>query len=127
MHKTPIFPPEDSHVEFPDGPAKSRVRRLARPAALVLGLTLGVAACGSSSETTDTSSGDAPAAATDDESSPDESNDESAADDSSDAADGENLFPNVNVQSIDDGSTLNLAEELSGGDKAVLLWFFAPH
>ncbi|MEM8925821.1 MAG: hypothetical protein AAGD35_20140 [Actinomycetota bacterium] len=39
----------------------------------------------------------------------------------------QNLFPDVDVALIADGSTVNLAEELGGGELPVLLWFFAPH
>ena len=38
-----------------------------------------------------------------------------------------NLFPSVDVVNVHDGSTLNLAAELGGGDLPVLLWFWAPH
>ncbi len=37
------------------------------------------------------------------------------------------LFPDVDVLDIYNGGEVNLAEVLPGGDKAVLLWFFAPH
>ncbi|MGI9595971.1 MAG: hypothetical protein ACR2QK_07410 [Acidimicrobiales bacterium] len=37
------------------------------------------------------------------------------------------LFPDLTTVNISDGSTLNLAEELAGGDTPVLLWFYAPH
>ncbi len=39
----------------------------------------------------------------------------------------EHFFPDLNTVNIADGTTLNLAEELAGGDTPVLLWFFAPH
>lgn len=39
----------------------------------------------------------------------------------------ENLFPDVDVVNIVDGSTVNLAQELGGGNLPVLLWFWAPH
>ena len=38
-----------------------------------------------------------------------------------------NLFPDLDVTLIADGSTINLADELGGGDRPVLLWFWAPH
>jgi hypothetical protein len=44
-----------------------------------------------------------------------------------DVAATENLFPDIDVVNIVDGSTVNLAQELGGGDKPVLLWFWAPH
>ncbi len=40
---------------------------------------------------------------------------------------GENLFPDIDVVNIVDGSNVNLAAELGGGDLPVLLWFWAPH
>ncbi len=52
----------------------------------------------------------------------------SADDDSADDdAPVENFFPDLEVVDIADGSTLNLADELGGGDRPVLLWFWAPH
>ncbi|MEM7341122.1 MAG: hypothetical protein AAF467_20865 [Actinomycetota bacterium] len=53
--------------------------------------------------------------------------DATESEDAAEVAPVENLFPDVDVVNIQDGSTLNLAEELGGGDQAVLLWFFAPH
>lgn len=40
---------------------------------------------------------------------------------------GEHFFPNLTTVDIATGSTINLSEELAGGDTPVLLWFFAPH
>jgi hypothetical protein len=37
------------------------------------------------------------------------------------------FFPNLDTVDIVDGSTINLADQLSGGDTPVLLWFWAPH
>ena len=42
------------------------------------------------------------------------------------AAPAENLFPDVDVVNVVDGSTVNLTS-LGGGDLPVLLWFWAPH
>jgi hypothetical protein len=39
----------------------------------------------------------------------------------------DHLFPDINTLDIVDGSTVNLAQELAGGDTPVLLWFWAPH
>jgi hypothetical protein len=36
-------------------------------------------------------------------------------------------FPELTTVNIADGSTVNLADQLAGGDTPVLLWFFAPH
>lgn len=37
------------------------------------------------------------------------------------------LFPDLNTLNVKDGSSVNLATELAGGDTPVLLWFYAPH
>jgi len=42
------------------------------------------------------------------------------------AAPAENLFPDVDVTNVVDGSAVNLTS-LGGGDRPVLLWFWAPH
>ena len=39
----------------------------------------------------------------------------------------ENLFPDIDVVEVSTGASLNLKQELSGGDRPVLLWFWAPH
>ena len=39
---------------------------------------------------------------------------------------GENLFPDLDVQRISDGATVNLASELGGGELPVLLWVLGP-
>lgn len=39
----------------------------------------------------------------------------------------EHLFPDTDVIDIQTGQTLNLAAELAGGDRPILLWFWAPH
>lgn len=39
----------------------------------------------------------------------------------------EHLFPSIDVVSVHTGETMNLADELAGGDRPVLLWFWAPH
>lgn len=39
----------------------------------------------------------------------------------------EHSFPDLQTVNIVDGSTVNLADELGGGDTPVLLWFWAPH
>ncbi len=137
MHRTPVLPSEALHADVSSVRPAPRPRLLARSAALLLGLTLGAAACGSSSDSPDTSaagsSSEAISASSDGDANDGASNDGASNDDaSSDAAadagaSTENLFPDVNVLSISDGATLNLSEELSGGDTAVLLWFFAPH
>jgi len=128
-----------------------------RSATLLVALSLGAAACGSgdaassAAPTLSTASADAAdesGASTDssDNSEPSGAGSDSAGSDSvgsdsvgSDSAgsDGvedapaaepvENLFPDVDVVNIADGSSVNLAAELGGGDKATLLWFWAPH
>lgn len=52
---------------------------------------------------------------------------ESGQTDSGDGSDSESRFPDVDVFNVETGSQINLASELAGGDKAILLWFFAPH
>ncbi len=132
MHRTPVLPSEALHADVSSVRPAPRPRLLARSAALLLGLTLGAAACGSSSDSPDTSaagsSSEAISASSDGDANDGASNDDASSDAAADAgASTENLFPDVNVLSISDGATLNLSEELSGGDTAVLLWFFAPH
>ena len=39
----------------------------------------------------------------------------------------DHLFPDLDTVNIVDGSTVNLADQLAGGDTPVLLWFWAPH
>jgi hypothetical protein len=101
--------------------------------AALLALALGLAACGddsteASGATTETA---APAATAGDDAAGDQTDEATASTDgdASDQADvpGENLFPDVDVVDISDGSTVNLADELGGGTKPVLLWFWAPH
>ncbi len=132
-----------------------RVSTRRRAGALLLALSLGAAACGSDGSSTatggDSSGGDSSTAesASPDESSSDADSDgadsagdadetaDQTADDSTDdgsadeAADGDtaavNLFPDVDVLNIADGATINLSDELAGGDRPVLLWFWAPH
>ncbi len=116
-----------------------------RLGALAVALSVGAAACGSSA--TDTATGTAPDSATNTSATDTEAADSSDAgddavsqsqassDDEEPAADPEsdqevapveNLFPDVDVVTVA-GAELNLSEELAGGDKAVLLWFWAPH
>ncbi len=113
-----------------------------RPVALLLALSMGAAACGSTaSSTAPTLAPQATTAAADD-SSPDDSSsvddaapaseagDDAATDSSAEdeaAVPAINLFPDIDVLNIADGSTVNLASALGGADKATLLWFWAPH
>ncbi len=39
----------------------------------------------------------------------------------------DHLFPDLDTVDVADGSTVNLADELAGGDTPILLWFYAPH
>jgi len=104
-----------------------------RSVALLLALSLAAAACGSG----DASSSAAPTLAPSSDSSADESGATEAAapDDSAEAGGADasaaepavNLFPDIDVLSVTDGSSVNLAAELGGSDKATLLWFWAPH
>jgi hypothetical protein len=106
---------------------------------VLLTVALGAAACGSASTETSGASTEAPASEpsstqpespeapeSGDGASADPNENSTGGDDASDAA-VENLFPDVDVVNIADGSTVNLADELGGGDRPVLLWFWAPH
>ncbi|MEM9134511.1 MAG: hypothetical protein AAF962_00855 [Actinomycetota bacterium] len=104
-----------------------RPRRVPTLVGVMAALALAVAACGSGA----TDDADTAAEAT---TAP--ANTPSAADTTDEAAEpvgpevpapAENLFAPVDVVNIADGSTLNLAEELAGDDRPVLLWFWAPH
>lgn len=37
------------------------------------------------------------------------------------------LFPDLETVNVVGGATVNLADQLAGGDTPVLLWFWAPH
>ncbi|MEM9561872.1 MAG: hypothetical protein AAGA93_04600 [Actinomycetota bacterium] len=39
----------------------------------------------------------------------------------------DHVFPDLETVNIVDGTTVNLADQLAGGDTPILLWFFAPH
>lgn len=117
-----------------------RTRSNVRTLGVLLALSIGAAACGStetsSTPTLDTQVTSAPVA---DEPSAESSTEEadsteadsteadSASDPDEAAAPAVNLFPDIDVLNIADGTTVNLAAELGGADKATLLWFFAPH
>ncbi len=105
---SPLFP-AGVRTPSPLPPARPSRPRRTRLLALAAAVSLGAAACGASD------SGTAAPATT------------VAAADGGGALTGDNLFPNVNVTNITDGTPLNLQEELAGGDLPVLLWFFAPH
>lgn len=104
-------------------------------AALALLLTL--SACGTGSDSATPSVGAGSEASTSDGGGSDSGGSDSAGSDEggSDSASGEgdaeaaddHLFPSVEVLDVATGDPLNLAEELSGGDTPVLLWFWAPH
>ena len=127
-------------------PESQRVPRLI---SLLLAFSLTAVACGGGETTSDSASNDAEAdasaveaeggvesdsaqPASDAEPASDAGSDsdaEPASDEESsdDGAAAENLFPDVEVVNVSDGSALNLAAELGGGDTPVLLWFWAPH
>lgn len=102
---------------------------------VVLAMALVAAACGSGSTDT-TASGSASAgdaepaessvapAATD---APTGSASEPAAEAEGPSPVAPHSFPDLDTVTIGDGATVNLADELAGGDTPVLLWFFAPH
>jgi len=108
----------------------------------LLAMALVAAACGSgSTDTTDAgSSADSEAAPADASAAPAATDDateagpEPEADQSEEATEVEgpspvapHSFPDLDTVTIGDGATVNLADELAGGDTPVLLWFFAPH
>ncbi len=112
--------------------------RLHKSLGLLLGLALAASACGSGgAESTGTELGTnvaSPATATPIEDSLDSDGGAAAQLDSAQSETAgpasptpEHLFPDVDVVDIKTGATLNLASELAGGAKPVLLWFWAPH
>lgn len=121
-----------------------------RSVAVIIAVALGASACGSGETSTTPTLATAPAAeaagassndagsgtggdagespaAVDDEPAVREADDAPPADEPDVAAPSENLFPDIDVVNIADGSTLNLAAELGGADRPTLLWFWAPH
>lgn len=103
-----------------------------RLVAVLLALSIGAAACGSTATSTAPTLAPQATNAVADDGSPDESApDDAATTDSAPqdeaASPAVNLFPDIDVLNIADGATVNLAAELGGADKATLLWFFAPH
>lgn len=117
-----------------------------RSLALIVAIALGASACGSGGESTSptlatTSPAEAAGDSADDGASPSADADdpadtsappgtqtsEPAVEDPASEESGENLFPDIDVVNIADGSTLNLAAELGGADRPTLLWFWAPH
>jgi len=127
-----------------------RARSRSSLVATIVALGLIASACGAAATESDTAASEtSPSDAAAETTTDDSAADDSAADDSAaeagaedgsaagddategDAADDvaatENLFPDIDVVNIVDGSTVNLAQELGGGDKPVLLWFWAPH
>ncbi len=110
--------------------------RPGRLAGIALALSLVAAACGSETDSVDVASeGSAPetsALSTADAETPASESEEPAApgsdEDDETAAPVENhSFPDLDTVNIVDGASLNLAQELAGGDTPVLLWFWAPH
>ena len=110
-------------------PGQKRRRSLA----VIAALSLGAAACGSGDEAApsltlapqdssavvdDTVEGAAPDTSAEVTQPP---TDEAA------APDVVNLFPDIDVLDVADGSTVNLAAALGGFDRPTLLWFWAPH
>jgi len=98
---------------------------------LVLGLVV-TAACSSSAPSSETlDSGEAPppvSAAPNGSAGSDAAStgSEAASDSAAKQAEGENLFPDVDVVNLATGSDYNLTN-LTTMDRPVLLWFWAPH
>jgi len=126
------------------GTRVSRRQRTIHLLALGLTFALAAAACGSGDAGAPTAIAAVPADSSSDaadSADSDEAESTPAADTADEAQDGspdsdgtaeaagpvENLFPDLNVLNVTDGSTVNLASTLIGGDKATLLWFWAPH
>lgn len=108
------------------------VRSKWRLVAVLLALSIGAAACGSTASSTAPTLAPRTTSAATDEVSPDDgaSGDDAATESAAQdevASPVVNLFPDIDVLNIADGATVNLASELGGADKATLLWFFAPH
>lgn len=112
-------------------------RAKAAGAALALGLVASACGSGATSQTTaaepDSDVTESSEASNQEESTADvegpvadESEDAASAEEET-AAPANHLFPDLNTVNIVDGSTLNLADELAGGDTPILLWFWAPH
>lgn len=97
--------------------------------ALSLVVALIAAACGSSPpEASSPTAATSPTSATSSGSSSTiSSNPSSDTATSADSAASENLFPDIDVAVVGTGDTVNLKQELAGGDTPVLLWFWAPH
>lgn len=101
------------HPSGQPGLVKRTAGKRTRLLALATALSIGVAACGAGSESGTAANAPTTAAG--------------AADGGAAAPESGNLFPNVAVQNVSDGSAFNLQAELEGGDLPVLLWFWAPH
>jgi hypothetical protein len=118
---------------------KQSLPRRASLLGIVMGVALIAAACGSSdpvteasapADETDTSTSSSAAPTTDDAdgAQAEPSDSETAEETTPPAADATpHVFPDLSTTSIVDGTTINLADQLAGGDTPVLLWFFAPH
>ena len=110
------------------------LKRRGRVAAIAVTIGLIAAACGSDPAPIDASAGE-PVAATEQSTAGSDSQDSAPAADAAEAEPevegpavaADHLFPDLSTVNIADGSTLNLAQQLAGGDTPVLLWFFAPH
>ena len=108
-----------------------------RLVAVLLALSIGAAACGSTETSSAPTLAPQATSAAADQGSPDDSvsGDDASGDEAAPESDAQeetagpavNLFPDIDVLNIADGATVNLAAELGGADKATLLWFFAPH
>ncbi len=111
-----------------------------RVAGVAIALGLIASACGAESPTTIEAAPAADQPAADDAADAPEPSEaaEPAADASADAPQDadeaeeaapvtDHLFPDLDTVNIVDGSSINLAAELAGGDTPILLWFWAPH
>ncbi len=102
--------------------------------ALFVFLAFAVASCGSDAEV-DSASGSSSDVATESSDADATANGEDSPEESA-VAESESAevaagalgnFPALNVANVSNGDTVNLQQELSGGDSPILLWFYAPH
>lgn len=114
------------------------LKRRGRMAAIAVTIGLIAASCGSDPDPIEASAAESQPATEESTTGPDS---EDATGDSAAEADGteadpelegpavvgDHLFPDLSTVNIADGSTVNLAQHLAGGDTPVMLWFFAPH
>jgi hypothetical protein len=105
-----------------------------RSLAVAAALALAATACGTDSTAevesgagTDTTETTAAATGSTDASATTAATTTSPGDTTAPPAAGDHVFPDLDTVEISTGATVNLADQLAGGDTPILLWFFAPH